>query len=151
LDKTREWIAEHQFPPGPVLASTGSNDVIWQAAFKHKLIADLRHRWPNLLIGIGDNTNDTGPFDDHGLLTVVVHDGLFAPRGSRVINLQGWYAVREFFQTNRETLASTAKLQDAIKRNTLVAGRAALVRSRANADREVRASAAEQRAGAGPD
>jgi hypothetical protein len=148
MNKTRRWLADHDFPPGPVLGSSGSGDVIWQAAFKHKLIGDLRQRWPNLLIGVGDNGADTDAFGHHEMLTVIVNDGLFAPRGAHVVKMQNWRAVADFFRANRETLISLAKLQDAIKGKTLMSNQPARTRVSETTDREARSSAAEPRVSA---
>ncbi|MBN1845603.1 MAG: hypothetical protein JW810_07965 [Sedimentisphaerales bacterium] len=56
--KSKTWIEQHGFPPGPVLLSSLSGFLKGSEAFKSERIAELRRRFTRLEIGIGDKFSD---------------------------------------------------------------------------------------------
>jgi phosphatidate phosphatase APP1 len=111
--KTRHWMREHDFPPGPYAHGLGFDACFHQDTTKREILADLRARWPNVLIGIGDKGEDDRAFGASGMLTLIVNPSP-GPYGPHCFVLKTWDRVDNFFQTNSVEL-EPAKLATLIE------------------------------------
>ena len=123
IDKTRLWLCEHDFPPGPVITSIRVRDLVAPEAFKERRLHALRKSWPHLLIGIGNRPSDADAYGANGMLCLAVpaQAGQIFPPHALVF--RDWKAVDEFFAANRGVLDDPEQLEQAIK------GRRMLLRS----------------------
>ncbi|MGB9623338.1 MAG: hypothetical protein ACPMAQ_00610 [Phycisphaerae bacterium] len=104
LEKTRAWLRRNEFPPGPVVTSPRLRDMIKYRTLKRTMLANLRRRWPNLLIGIGDEPLDADAYGANGMLALIVNPGRKHAYGLHAIVLGDWASVDRFFDLNREIL-----------------------------------------------
>ncbi len=118
LETTREWLRAHDFPAGPVVTARGLFDMFWNGSFKRARLAELRQAWPNVLIGIGDETRDLNAYRGNGMLSITL--AAVRPRGlpADALRCADWAGVREFFAAQRETLADAARLRAALTAGT---------------------------------
>ncbi len=114
LEKTRRWLAEHRYPPGPVITAPRLRDLVRYKTLKRNILAGLRSRWPNLLIGIGNNEFDADGYGANGMLTLIVRPSP-KPYGPHALLFRDWAAVGRFFAANRETLAQPDRLAQAAR------------------------------------
>jgi hypothetical protein len=114
LEKTRVWLAKHEYPHGPVVAAGGLRDALRQGSLKRETLAGLRRCWPNLLIGIGDKHRDAVAYRANEMLPIVVTTKNIArKRGTwQVIVVPTWEDVSQLFAANHRVLADTSKLAD---------------------------------------
>lgn len=119
LEKTRAWLAEHEFPSGPVITASRLRDVMQRSTLKRKMFADLRTRWPNLLIGIGNNRYDADASGANEMLALVINpydDGY----GVHATLFPDWEDVHRFFDDNRDVLAAPEQLRAVIRGETAI-------------------------------
>lgn len=106
LGKTRLWLKDREFPAAPVIVSHRKRDLLQQAQYKHRMLADLQKRWPNILIGIGDKATDSTAYGESGLLTLIVRGKKQEKYGRHAILLPDWKTIGRFFKNNRPVLVS---------------------------------------------
>ncbi|MBS3733368.1 MAG: hypothetical protein KGY99_00380 [Phycisphaerae bacterium] len=70
--KSRAWLAEHGYPPGPVLLSSVSGFLAGSGAYKTEAIARLRERFSALRVGIGDKVSDALAYHENGLHSILI-------------------------------------------------------------------------------
>jgi len=114
LEKTRRWLAEHDFPPGPVFTAPGLRQAVRQSRFKSRVLARLRAEWPHLLIGIGDREGDADAYGANGMLTLIIHKSPESDHGLHSVYFKSWKDIAEFFDANRELLTDADMLRDVI-------------------------------------
>ncbi|UCG32221.1 MAG: hypothetical protein JSU68_11200 [Phycisphaerales bacterium] len=114
LDKTREWLDEEDFPPGPVVTAKGIRQAARPEEFKRKSLEKLRDDWPNLLIGIGDKASDAEAYGANKMLAVIVGKDLEPGIGPHAVVLRDWKRVDWFFEANRAVLSNPEELKDLI-------------------------------------
>jgi hypothetical protein len=76
--KSKAWLREHKYPPGPLLLSTLGGFLSGSGEFKSEMLAQLRRRFAKIEIGIGDKVSDAQAYHDNGLrafLILPVPDG----------------------------------------------------------------------------
>lgn len=115
LEKTRLWLEDEEFPPGPVIASPGLREAIHRTEYKLEVLAQFRKSWPALLIGIGNSESDEEAYEKSGLLTLLVNQKRIEPGHSTTYRFRNWKSLARFFEANRELLADPAKLSEALK------------------------------------
>jgi hypothetical protein len=71
-NKTRDWLRLHGFPEGP-LFSRGCAATQSVVTFKREVIADLRKRFPNVAVGVGDRAGDAEAYLANGLKTILIN------------------------------------------------------------------------------
>lgn len=113
LEKTRAWLRRNEFPPGPVVTAPRLRDMIKYKTLKRTMLANLRRRWPNLLIGIGNEPLDAEAYGANGMLALIVNPSRRHAFGLHAIVLGDWASVGRFFELNRETLLSPADIAKA--------------------------------------
>lgn len=114
IEKTRGWLTHYDFPPGPVVAAPRVRDAIRQIEFKQRTLRQLRLRWPELLIGIGNQTADIEAYASSRMLPVIVYSGGEEKHYSDAVVLQDWQFVHQFFDANTQALTSPASLEKVI-------------------------------------
>jgi hypothetical protein len=117
LDKTRRWLEKKGFPPGPIVFAEDYTACFNQGQVKKQLLADLRKRWPNILIGIGDKYADIECCAPNGMLPVIVNR--WKPRfKENAVVVKDWPELTRYFREHRAVLTDRALLAFAISRNT---------------------------------
>jgi len=115
LEKTREWLAEHEYPDGPVVVAPSVRVAIYAFEFKRKTLKALRDDWPALLIGIGDRASDADAYGANDMLTLIVARRRDEDYGPHAIVLRDWKTLREFFEQNRDDLRDPRRAKEAVK------------------------------------
>jgi hypothetical protein len=115
LEKSRTWIRDRDFPPGPLVGGNRVRDVVRQGALKDEVIRDLQSFLPNMLIGIGDKKADVVAYGKRNMLTLI-----YAPDGKTyskdVLVFCNWPAIALFIMANKSVL------QDAVQVRRVIAG-----------------------------
>jgi hypothetical protein len=115
LEKTRQWLAEHEYPEGPVVIAPSVRAAIYAFEYKRDTLKALRDDWPALLIGVGDRASDADAYGANDMLTLIVTRKRDEDYGPHAIVLRDWNGVREFFHQNQEDLRDPSRLKEAIK------------------------------------
>ena len=113
-DKTRHWLESRGYPPGPIVTAPRIRDTILQPFFKRQALTELRARWPNLLIGIGDRWVDTFAYEPNGLLTLLVDGDDETTPDRAVFRFARWRRIAEFCRLNRSMLNPADVLHTAL-------------------------------------
>lgn len=70
--RSRQWLSEHQYPPGPLLVSMTGEFLAGSEAFKTGAIERLRQDFTNLRFGIGDKISDAQAYTANGLQSFLI-------------------------------------------------------------------------------
>lgn len=115
LEKTRAWLDEEGYPPGPVMVAKGIRDAVHPGEFKRKALERLQDDWSGIRIGIGDNASDAFAYGANKMLTLVVSKTPDEGIGRHAIILRDWKSVGLFFEANREVLSAPERLKDIVE------------------------------------
>jgi len=119
LEKTRLWLTDEEFPPGPVIASTGLREAIQRTEYKLEVLAELRTRWSTLLVGIGNSESDEEAYQKSGLLTLLVNQKSIDTDDPKTYRFRNWRALGHFYESNRDLFANPDRLASALKNNSI--------------------------------
>ncbi len=120
LDKTRDWLEEEEFPPGPVVVAPGLRETINAEQYKRDTLKRYRKDWPNLLIGIGDKPSDAKAYGENDMLTLIVTEDDAHAQGAHAICFRDWKRLAEFFDANRQRLIDSKQLEDIIDGKAMI-------------------------------
>lgn len=115
---TRRWLEEHKYSAGAIVVSARSADVLHQSDYRQRALAELRARFPNLLIGIADRTGDARAQAANGMMSVLIREE--PPVGELPANtlvFDKWRHARRFFESYRRELADPKRLAERIRQN----------------------------------
>ncbi|MCD6303397.1 MAG: hypothetical protein J7M21_00360 [Planctomycetes bacterium] len=70
--KTKAWLRQHDYPPGPILLSTLEGFLRGSEQFKGTMLAALRRRFSRMEVGIGDKISDARAYADNGLRAILL-------------------------------------------------------------------------------
>lgn len=70
--KSKAWLAEHGYPPGPLLLSTLGGFLKGSGAFKSEQLAELQKQFRKIEIGIGDKVSDAEAYHARGLKSFLI-------------------------------------------------------------------------------
>ncbi len=70
--KSRAWLEQHGFPPGPLLLSTLQTFVKGSGAYKTRRLEDIRSRFTRVEIGIGDKISDVLAYHENGMRAFLI-------------------------------------------------------------------------------
>jgi hypothetical protein len=115
-EKTKVWLDEHGFPPGPILHASRFEACWQQERYKRDMVNEFQQKFPNLLVGVGDKDVDDRAYGDNQMLGVILEK---SPNGYRdhCVVLPDWQQIQEFFVENQNTLTDANRLQQMIHAN----------------------------------
>jgi len=93
LNVTKEWLAMYGFPRGPVFFCDLSEDPLSQGKFKEKTLRDLKAKWPNIKVGVGDKVHDAKAYIAGGIKAFLLGEHKSFPEGTVVVN--NWSEIHE--------------------------------------------------------
>jgi len=70
--RSKQWLRNNGYPPGPVLLSTVSKLFSQAGQFKTSKLSDVRKAYPKTAIGIGDKTSDAQAYVDNGMTAYLI-------------------------------------------------------------------------------
>jgi hypothetical protein len=114
LERTREWLAGHDFPDGPVITAESVRQSLRPGSFKEKKLRELRKHWPMLLIGIGNRASDADAYGVNELLALIIAGQAERNIGQHALVFRDWKRLAEFFTENRAVLSDRETLREAI-------------------------------------
>lgn len=116
-DKTRRWLKDNYFPPAPSAFAMSFEACLRQAHYKRLMLEDLRSRWPNLLVGIGDKKVDDEAYGPYGMLTLIVNRAPIGSYTQRCIMCRDWQEITTFFNTHEPRLTDPTLLAGMLERH----------------------------------
>ncbi|RMF79405.1 MAG: hypothetical protein D6744_09155 [Planctomycetota bacterium] len=115
-EQTRAWLAEYGFPDGPLICAAPWRGDVGASALQSRRLLRLRRSWPNVLIGIGDGSDNAEAFAAAGMLAMAIReeadaaeDEGGAPAAARVFT--SWSDAERFFRRNVRRLRSPAAVR----------------------------------------
>jgi hypothetical protein len=100
--RTCGWLCDKGFPEGPFFCrdfKIGSK----QEMFKREFIADLKKRFPNVAIGVGDKPSDAGAYLSNGLRAFIIARKDRTKLPKEVVVVESWKELREqLTESNRD-------------------------------------------------
>jgi len=69
---SKRWLAEHSFPPGPVLTSPVGRLLSGSGTYKAARLETLKQHFTNLDLGIGDKPSDARAYAENGLRAILI-------------------------------------------------------------------------------
>jgi hypothetical protein len=100
-EKTRAWLREKGFPEGPVF-SRDFHVGAKQETFKQHFIAELKKRYPNVSVGVGDQPSDAHAYLNNGLKAFLIQPKASgtdaAPKGAIIV--RSWEEVCRHLRGN---------------------------------------------------
>jgi len=72
-ERTRKWLEKYGFPDGPMLFTDSFHAAFHQTERKRVMLKELREKWPNVRIAVGDKLADVVSCHDTGILPVIVN------------------------------------------------------------------------------
>lgn len=115
INKTRDWLHVHDFPPGLLYTGVRLRDTLRPARFKRDKLNLLQAQWPNVLVGIGNRSTDARAYTGAGMLALILNDDRPIGQEGFVVTLPGWRSVGRFFADNTELLSNPAALAQALR------------------------------------
>ena len=70
--RSKRWLSDHRYPPGPVLMGNVSGLLAGSGPFKSARLSDLRRVYPNIRLGIGDKVSDARSYADNGIAAYLI-------------------------------------------------------------------------------
>jgi len=70
--KSKRWLRDNQYPPGPVLLSTIGGFLKGSGAFKSGMLEQIRRQFTNVRIGIGDKISDAQTYHEHHMRSILI-------------------------------------------------------------------------------
>ena len=112
--KTRRWLTDHSFPPGPEL-TWDIDEYEWSATeYKKDRLDDLRDHFDQVTIGIGNAEGDHKAYRKRKLLTILIDPDQPPARIDRGVRLPDWPAVRRLFAANPQLYAPELSCKAAV-------------------------------------
>lgn len=115
MNRTRRWLSKSGFPPGPIVFSANISAAFEQGPAKRRLLADLRKKWPNVLLGIGDRYVDVQCCAPNHMLPIIVNPSRPSYRENAVV-VPDWKSLLAFFEAHRGVLTDSRALAQTIER-----------------------------------
>lgn len=115
VERTRNWLAKNDFPPGPIVFTEDNWGCFKQADVKKQLLTELRKKWPNVRIGIGDKYVDVDCCKSNEMLPVIVNAWQPTYKENSVV-VPDWKTLGQFFDAHRDVLTNSQKLASVIER-----------------------------------
>jgi hypothetical protein len=116
-EKTRRWLATHRFPPGPVANASKFEACFHQRRYKQEMLAKLRQRFPNILIGVGDKKVDDRVYGANGMVSIIIDKPLFTKYGNHCFVFPDWQRAAEFFDQQHTRLSDADHLTSLVASN----------------------------------
>lgn len=117
-EKSRQWLDANGYPRGPVLHQGGWESCLRQTAAKREILQALRRDASNVLVGIGDRSDDAEAFQDNGMLSLLVRDPDLR-RIDGATTFARWSDLDRFLDDHGRTLAQAEELATALAQNRL--------------------------------
>jgi hypothetical protein len=109
IRQTHKWLDKYGFPPGPIAFAPDYRAALRQTRAKTRLLAELRKKWPNIRVGIGDRKVDVEACVANNMLPLIVN-GARPKFQKNAIVVAGWESVPKFFEMNRDSLADDQRI-----------------------------------------
>ncbi len=93
LNKTRQWLKEHKFPPAPVFTLILGEDPIMAGEYKDEKLREWKKEGWDLRIGIGDKGHDAEAYLQNKMKAIMIGDEDDLPDGT--IRVKGWKEIEK--------------------------------------------------------
>lgn len=114
---TRRWLRREGFPLAPLfLRDLKRSGTLRSGTYKERLLRGLRRRFPNILVGVGDEDSDVQAYSDCGMLPILIEE-----REEEPWNVERWRQIRELLLGEEVTFTDrlTARVRRGESRVTI--------------------------------
>ena len=101
-DKTRAWLQEKGFPEGPLFCREFRVSV-GQETFKRQFIAEFKKRYPQTVVGIGDQPSDARAYLSNGMAALLLDPEGRAELPAGAVRVSSWREVLQQLDSQRNT------------------------------------------------
>ena len=99
--RTRAWLREMGFPAAPLFVRDIKQTLAIRAAtFKEEALGELRRRFPNIVVGVGDEDGDVEAYTENGMLAILIEE-----EEDESWNVKKWSQIRELLLAEDVTFA----------------------------------------------
>lgn len=98
LNKTRQWLKEHKFPPAPVFTLRLGEDPLMPGEYKDEKLKEWKKEGWNMKIGIGNRPHDAEAYLDNGLKAIILDDDDDIP--DKAIKVKNWKEIEKIILKN---------------------------------------------------
>ena len=107
-NKTRSWLEAKGFPEGPLFTRDFNLFREGQGEFKRRFLAELKTRFPNTVVGVGDREEDARAYVANGLRAFILAPVGAARVSTRAVLAPSWGSICD------SLLPSAASLPDTV-------------------------------------
>lgn len=109
--KSKAWLQKNNYPDGPVLLSDIEGFLSGSGEFKSNAIRQLREKFTNIEIGIGDKVSDAQSYYDNYMQSFLIMD---LPASPTAIQLREMAGAMETLPDEVQVVSSWAQIEAAI-------------------------------------
>lgn len=109
--KSKAWLQKNGYPAGPVLLSNIGGFFSGSGTFKTSAIKELRRRFTNIEIGIGDKISDAQSYHDNYMQSFLIMD---LPASSSALQMREMAKALEILPDEVQVVSSWAQIEAAI-------------------------------------
>lgn len=113
---TRQWLRSGGFPLGPLFVRDLKRaGALRSGTYKEQLLRRLRRRFPNIVVGVGDEDSDVKAYASNGILPILLEEQ------EEAWNVKRWQQIRELLLGEEVTFTKdlTAQVQVRGRRLTI--------------------------------
>jgi len=89
--QTRRWLRTKGFPAAPLFVrDLKRSRALRSGTYKTQLLRQLRRRFPNILVGVGDEDSDVEAYTNNGMVAILIEE-----KEDESWNVKTWSHVRE--------------------------------------------------------
>jgi len=96
VNVTKNWLDMYNLPVAPVFVCDLSEDPVNQGEFKIQALKQLKEKWPNITIGIGDKVHDAEAYLANDMTAYIIGDYDQLPE--KTIQVTGWSEIQELLK-----------------------------------------------------
>ena len=93
LNTIKKWMVSNGLPQGPIFLRDLSEDAADEEKYKKKVLKELKAKWPNITIGIGNRSYDARSYLANGMEAYILGWHLGLPEGA--IGVKNWKQICE--------------------------------------------------------
>jgi len=101
--RTRRWLRANGFPRAPLFVhDLRKGPGLFTGDYKRQTLRELRRRFPNIVVGVGDEDSDVEAYADNGMVPILIEE-----EEDEAWNVERWSEIRELLLGDAVTFTPT--------------------------------------------